>query len=89
MRGLPWHAGKAREVFGGAIPAGTASAHAGTGYTEAQVFWVAKHGMRRTGMFANGLWESDEKLWKAAAFIKRITALPAEVSAALDQKENN
>ena len=61
----------------------------GTEYTEAQVFWVAKHGVRRSGMFANGLWDSDEKLWKAAAFIKRIKSLPPGVSAALAEKKSN
>ena len=35
----------------------------GTEYTEAQIFWVVKHGIRRTGMFANGKWDSDEKMW--------------------------
>jgi len=55
----------------------------GTEYTEAQVFWVAKHGIRCSGMFANGMWDSDEKLWKAAAFIKRMQSLPPAVSAAL------
>src|SRR5262249_45834189 len=33
-------------------------AKVGTAYTEAQIFWVAKHGIRRTGMFANGKWVS-------------------------------
>jgi thiosulfate dehydrogenase len=60
----------------------------GTTYTEAQVFWVAKNGIRRTGMFANGIWDSDEKLWKAAAFIKRMQSLPPGVAAALEQKTN-
>jgi mono/diheme cytochrome c family protein len=55
----------------------------GTEYTEAQVFWVAKHGVRRSGMFANGMWDPEEKLWKAAAFIKRIQSLPPAVKAAL------
>jgi mono/diheme cytochrome c family protein len=59
---------------------------AGTEYTEAQVFWVAKHGVRRSGMFANGLWDSDEKLWKTAAFIKRIQSLPPAVSSALEER---
>jgi hypothetical protein len=31
---------------------------AATEYTVAQVFWVAKHDVRRTGMFANGTWDS-------------------------------
>ncbi|HVS74367.1 MAG TPA: c-type cytochrome [Candidatus Acidoferrales bacterium] len=55
----------------------------GTEYTEAQIFWIAKHGLRRTGMFANGKWESDQRLWTAAAFIKRIRALPPAVLQAL------
>ena len=59
----------------------------GTEYTEAQVFWVAKHGIRRSGMFANGNWDSDQKLWTIAAFIKRMNALPEGVSEALAPKK--
>jgi cytochrome c553 len=51
----------------------------GTEYSEAQIFWVAKHGIRRSGMFSNGLWDSDEELWRLAAFIKRIKDLPPHV----------
>jgi len=57
----------------------------GTEYSEAQIFWVAKHGIRRTGMFANGVWDSDQKLWTLAAYIKRIRNLPAPVAVSLDQ----
>jgi mono/diheme cytochrome c family protein len=60
---------------------------AGTEYTEAQVFWVAKHGIRRAGMFANGKWDSDQKLWTIAAFIKRMNALPDPVKEALTTKK--
>lgn len=60
-----------------------------TEYTEAQVFWVVKHGVRLTGMFANGQWDSDENLWKVAAFLTRIGSLPPEVSAALEEKKSN
>jgi hypothetical protein len=60
-----------------------------TEYTEVQVFWIAKHGVRRSGMFANGLWDSDEKLWKVAAFITRISSLPPSVRAALEEKKSN
>lgn len=59
----------------------------GTEYTEAQVFWVAKHGIRRAGMFANGGWDSDQKLWTIAAFIKRMNALPEPVNEALAPKK--
>jgi mono/diheme cytochrome c family protein len=51
----------------------------GTPYSEAQIFWVAKHGIRYTGMFANGKWDSDDKLWKMAAYLKRIKELPPAV----------
>jgi mono/diheme cytochrome c family protein len=51
----------------------------GTTYTEAQIFWIAKHGIRLSGMFANGKWDSDQKLWTVAAFIKRIKSLPPRV----------
>jgi len=60
---------------------------AGTEYSEAQVFWVAKHGIRRTGMFVNGKWDSDQKLWTMAAFIKRMNALPEPVKEALKPKK--
>ena len=55
----------------------------GTDYTEAQLFWVAKHGIRHSGMFANGAWDSDEKLWQVAAFIKRIRSLPPNIRSAV------
>ena len=47
--------------------------------TEAQVFWVAKHGIRRTGIFSNGLWDSDLEPWMLAAFIKRMNNLSSRV----------
>jgi cytochrome c553 len=81
--------GKSHEYPGVLFPDATPLPMEGTEYTEAQIFWVAKHGVRRTGMFANGMWDSDEKLWKAAAFIKRIRSLPRGVSAALEEKKSN
>ena len=55
----------------------------GTEYSEAQIFWIAKHGIRRAGMFANGKWDSDQKLWTIAAYIKRMQTLPPAVKEAL------
>ena len=52
---------------------------AGTQYSEAQIFWIAKHGIRLSGMFANGKWDSDEKLWTITAYIARIKSLPPRV----------
>ena len=71
--------GKPEEIDDSLFPPIPQLPKSGTAYTEAQVFWIAKHGIRRSGMFANGKWDSDEKLWKAAAFIKRIQSLPPRV----------
>jgi len=57
----------------------------GTEYSEAQIFWVAKHGIRRTGMFANGAWDSDQKLWTVAAYIYRIRNLPPQVKSEISR----
>ena len=71
--------GKARTDANALNPPAPSLPEVGTEYSEAQIFWVAKHGVRRTGMFANGVWESDEKLWTLAAYIKRIKNLPPGV----------
>jgi mono/diheme cytochrome c family protein len=72
--------GKAPESADPLNPPAPQFAEVGTEYSEAQVFWVAKHGIRRTGMFANGVWDSDEKLWTVAAYIKRMKNLPPHVA---------
>ena len=59
----------------------------GTTYTEAQIFWVAKHGIRLSGMFANGKWDSDNKLWTISAYIARIKSLPPHVEQELAKPE--
>ena len=59
---------------------------AGTRYTEAQIFFVAKHGIRRTGMGAQGESYSDEKLRLLAAFISRIRTLPLGAMELIHQK---
>lgn len=51
----------------------------GTEYTEAQIFWVINHGIRRTGMFANGKWNTEKEMWTLAAYIKRMNSLPPHV----------
>jgi len=57
----------------------------GTEYSEAQIFWVAKHGIRRTGMFANGVWDADQKLWTITGYIFRIRNLPPRVAAEIEK----
>ena len=55
----------------------------GTGYSETEVFWIAKHGIRRTGMAAQASSYTDQEIWALAAFIKRMSNLPAPPVSAL------
>ena len=57
----------------------------GTELSESQIFWVAKHGIRRSGMFANGNWAKDDFLWTLAAYIKRMNSLSSDVKAAINK----
>ena len=79
--------GKQRRFPTGLNPSAPQFPEVGTDLTESQVFWVAKHGIRRTGMFSNGLWDSDEELWAMAAYIKRMKNLPREVKDNLTRGE--
>jgi cytochrome c553 len=63
-------------------------AKVGTEYSEAQIFWVAKQGVRRTSMFANGKWDSDERLGTVAAYIKRIRTLSSQAQQALSKPKS-
>jgi hypothetical protein len=36
-------------------------------------------------MFANGVWEADQKLWTVAAYIYRIRNLPPRVADEIDK----
>ena len=59
----------------------------GTKMSEAQIFWVAKHGIRRSGMFANGVWASDEQLWTVAAYVEHMNSLPPGVKIAIESPD--
>jgi mono/diheme cytochrome c family protein len=52
-------------------------AEVGTQYSEAELFWVVRHGIRRTGMSAYRY--PDDKTWAIAAFVKRMRNLPLTV----------
>jgi|SRR5579863_807984 len=78
--------GKARKFPTALNPEAPQFPTVGTAYTEAQMFWVAKHGVRRSGMFSNGVWDSDQELWTLAAFIKRMNNLPQHVQDEISKK---
>jgi mono/diheme cytochrome c family protein len=48
-----------------------------------EVFWLAKHGAKMTGMPAFGPSHDDETLWNIAAFVKELPAMTPERYAAL------
>jgi mono/diheme cytochrome c family protein len=54
-------------------------AETATRYSESQIVWIATHGVRRSGMGAEGQWYSDPDLWRLAAFIRQLTQLPPHV----------
>jgi mono/diheme cytochrome c family protein len=58
---------------------------AGSNYSVSEVFWIAKHGIRRTGMAAQASSYTDQQLWTAAAFITRMRNLPPGVAKAIEQ----
>ncbi len=79
--------GKAPSDFGATFyPPAPQFPRVGTKYAEAEVFWVAKHGIRRTGMAAQGSSYTDPKLWSLAAFISRFPNLPPHVLEEIQQK---
>jgi mono/diheme cytochrome c family protein len=53
----------------------------GTQYSEAELHWVAKHGIRMSGMFPQSHY-SDSDLWRLAAFISRVQHLPPPIAKA-------
>ena len=61
----------------------------GTDYSVAEVFWIAKHGIRRTGMAAQASSYTDQQLWTLATFITRMRNLPPNVAKAIEQNPAN
>ena len=61
-------------------------AHSGTPFSEAQSFWIIKHGIRRTGMSAYGLpgGYTDPEIWLLANFVIHMKGLPPSVQQAIE-----
>ncbi len=50
-------------------------------YTDSQLFWLIKHGIRNTGMPAWGGMLSDEEIWQLVSLLKNSQDLPPTVEA--------
>jgi mono/diheme cytochrome c family protein len=61
------------EIAKGMYPAPPDLAHGTTHYSDAELFWILKHGIKMTGMPS---WadHGDDELWATVAFLKRLGA---------------
>lgn len=71
------------EWAGGMRPRPPHLADAATHWDLDEVFWIAKHGVKMTGMPAFGPSHDDETLWGIAAFVTRLPGMTPEQYAAL------
>lgn len=84
--GCHGEAGKPPSEFGATFyPPAPQLAQTATQYSEAELFWIAKHGLRRTGMDAQGSSYADADHWRLAAFIHEMTKLPPRVMEGIRQ----
>jgi len=54
----------------------------GSTYSERELFWIIKHGIRNTAMPAWGSLLSDDDIHQVAAVVKRFDTLPATLDSA-------
>ncbi len=52
-------------------------------YTDSQLFWTIKHGIRNTGMPAWGSMLSEDEIWQLVSLLKNSQDLPPSVEAEL------
>jgi mono/diheme cytochrome c family protein len=54
-----------------------------TSYTDSEIFWVVKHGIRNTAMPAWGNLLSDDEIWHIVTLVKKFDSLPDSVTVEL------
>lgn len=57
-------------------------------YTDGELFWIIKHGIRNTGMPAWGNMLSDDDIWQIVAVLKMSKHLPPAVEARWEGRQN-
>jgi mono/diheme cytochrome c family protein len=50
-----------------------------TPYTDSELFWIVKHGIRNTAMPAWGSLLSDNEIWQTATYVGTLGALPDSI----------
>jgi mono/diheme cytochrome c family protein len=68
--------GIGRSEFGqGLYPLGPSLTERDTIWTDRELFWIVKHGLKMTGMPAFGPTHSDEQIWEVVAFTKHLSEM--------------
>lgn len=52
-------------------------------WTDEELFWILKHGIKDTGMMALGPTHGDEDVWGVTAFVRQLPRMTAEYYASL------
>jgi mono/diheme cytochrome c family protein len=60
---------------------------AGTQYSEPELFWIVKHGLRRTGMSSYGPFYTDQQIWSLTSFVKQMKNLSPTVLEGIQPKK--
>lgn len=60
----------------------------GTQYSEPELYWIVKHGIRHTAMSAYGPFYSEKQTWAIASFLRRIDNLPPGVLDRIQAKQS-
>jgi mono/diheme cytochrome c family protein len=54
--------------------------------SDAEVYWIVKHGLKMTAMPAFGVGQSEEDLWAIVAFLRRLPTLSPQEYQAMAQR---
>lgn len=65
------------DIAQGLYPPAPDLAVTGPSYTDAELFWIIKHGIKMTGM-PGWSQHSDEEIWATVAFLKRLPGMTPE-----------
>jgi mono/diheme cytochrome c family protein len=58
-------------------------------WTNAQLFWIIKNGVKMTGMPAFGSTHSDEQIWNIVGFVRRLPQMSPSDFRAMERKFEN
>jgi mono/diheme cytochrome c family protein len=58
-------------------------------YSDAEMFWIVKHGIRNTAMPAWGNLLSDEEIWQVVIVLRKFNSLPDSVTLELEGRHHS